>query len=261
MGHSGTLDPNVTGVLPATIENATKIIPVLLKSGKEYVAIMRIHTKIDKKRISDVINSFVGKIRQMPPVKSAVKRVLRERNIYSLEILEIDGQDVLFKTSVEAGTYIRTLCSDIGKSLGTKAHMQELRRTRAGPFTEDKCVILHDVKDAYEFWAESGEEKYLREAIKPLEFGVAHIKKIIIKDSAVSAVAHGAQLHVGGISKFERGITKEETIAIMSLKGELVALGISEMDSKDMEFKRAGVAANASRIVIGADVYPKMWKS
>ncbi|MBW6451799.1 MAG: RNA-guided pseudouridylation complex pseudouridine synthase subunit Cbf5 [DPANN group archaeon] len=261
VGHSGTLDPHVTGVLPTTIDNATKIIPVLLNSGKEYVAIMRLHKEVDENQIRTVMNDFVGIITQMPPVKSAVKRELRDRHIYSLNILEIDGQDVLFRTSVEAGTYIRTLCVDIGKKLGVNAHMHELRRTRAGPFKEDKTIILHDLKDAYMFWKESGEEKYLREIIKPIEFGVQHLKKVIIKDSAVSAIAHGAPLHIVGLVKFNKNISTDEIIAIMSLKGELVALGSAQMTSKDMEFKRKGVVSKTTRIIIKQDTYPKMWKT
>ena len=103
----------------------------------------------------------------MPPVKSAVKREMRTRNIYYSTIYEIDGRDVLFRIGCEAGTYVRTYCHDIGEALGCGAHMAELRRTRVGPFDErnNDLVNLHDLTDAYHFYIEDGDESYLREAI------------------------------------------------------------------------------------------------
>ena len=128
-GHSGTLDPAVTGILPVALENATRIVQALLKAGKEYIGIMHIHKEIDEKEIRKVCNEFIGKIKQKPPLKSAVKRVERYREVYYLEILEIDGKDVLFRIGCEAGMYIRKLVYQIGQKLGTGAHMAELRRT------------------------------------------------------------------------------------------------------------------------------------
>lgn len=109
-GHSGTLDPKVTGVLPVMLGNATKIANVLLKAGKEYVCIMRLHQQESKGKIRKAAAEFVGTIYQRPPLRSSVKRRLRTRQIYYLDILEIDGQDVLFRVGCQAGTYIRKLC-------------------------------------------------------------------------------------------------------------------------------------------------------
>ena len=142
-GHGGSLDPNVTGVLPITLSNATRLSQVFLKGGKEYIGIMHIHKDIDDASIRKVQQSFIGKIMQLPPVRSAVKRQLREREIYTFDILEITGKDVLFRVSCEAGTYIRKLCTDFGDALKTGAHMLELRRTRASHLKEDLCVPLH----------------------------------------------------------------------------------------------------------------------
>src|SRR3989344_1356775 len=109
-GHSGSLDPNVTGCLPIALEDATRIVHYLLKSGKEYVCLMHLHADVTQSKIHKIMQSTIGKIKQLPPIKSAVKRQLREREIYYLEILEIDGKDVLFKIGCEAGTYIRKYC-------------------------------------------------------------------------------------------------------------------------------------------------------
>src|SRR5512136_718326 len=164
-GHGGTLDPAVTGVLPVALGDAARALQVLLVAGKEYVAFMKLHKEVEEKRIREVCQSFVGEISQMPPLRSAVKRVRRTREVYYLEILEIQGTEVLFRVGCEAGTYIRTLCVDIGRKLGCGAQLMELRRTRVGTITEASSVTLQDLKDAYIFWKEDGDEKGLRTTI------------------------------------------------------------------------------------------------
>ncbi len=258
-GHSGTLDPGVTGVLPILLENATKIIPALVRGRKEYICLMQFHADVPKKQVEETAKFFTGKIEQMPPVKSAVKRQLRTREIYSLDILEIQKRYVLFLAETEAGTYIRTLCTDFGKKIKTQAHMQELRRTKAGSLPETQSHTLQDVKDAWEFYKTEKDEKYLRDIIKPLETGVAHLQKIIIKDSAISAICHGAPLHTGGIVKYTKDIKKDDTIAIMSLKGELVALGKSTMDSDMIQKTIKDRVLYVTRVVMPADTYPRTW--
>ncbi|MEA3229442.1 MAG: RNA-guided pseudouridylation complex pseudouridine synthase subunit Cbf5 [archaeon] len=260
VGHAGTLDPNVTGVLPSLINNSTKITSLLLTEGKEYVFIMKLHEAVSKAKIREAVNDFIGTIIQMPPVKSAVKRRLRQRNIYSLEILDILDKDVLLRADVQAGTYIRTLCVDLGKNMGIKAHMDSLRRIRAGPFIEMQAVTLHDLKDAYETWKETGDESGLREIIKPVEFGVKHVKKLLVKDSTVAALCYGAPLHVGGISQFSAGIQVDDAVAVMTLKGELVGIGNAVMMSEDIASKKKGVAAVLKRIMMDENIYPRAWK-
>lgn len=258
-GQSGTLDPNVTGVLPTMVDNATKIAPALISREKEYVAIMRLHKEVSEERIRETAAKLVGTISQTPPKKSAVKRVERKRQLYGLDVLEVSGREVLFRARTEAGTYIRNLCIDFGREMGVPSHMQELRRVMAGPFTEDQCVRLHDLKDAYEFFKEDGKENLLREVVKPVEFGVKHLGAVTIKDSAVSAVCNGAPLAVGGVCGIKSGIIAGDLIAIMSLKGELVALGRAASSSEEMFHKRAGIAASVDRVVMDKGVYPK-WK-
>ena len=102
------------------------------------------------------------RIYQTPPVRSAVKRQLRVRTIHALEVLEISGRDVLFRVDCDAGTYIRTLCVDIGDALAVGASMEDLRRTRSGNMTEDDAFTLQDIKDAYVEWKEEGDDAWLR---------------------------------------------------------------------------------------------------
>ena len=95
-GHSGTLDPAVTGVLPIALGRGTRIVQALLTAGKEYIAIMHLHKAVEEKILLETIQqNFLGKIMQMPPLKSSVKWQLRPRTIYYFEILEIEGNDVL----------------------------------------------------------------------------------------------------------------------------------------------------------------------
>ena len=108
--HAGSLDPKVTGLLPALLGRATKAVPALRLSGKEYVCLLKLHKEMPQKLVRKVCEEFTGPIYQMPPIKSAVKRVIRIRTIYYLEVLEIEGSFVLFRVGCEAGTYIRKLC-------------------------------------------------------------------------------------------------------------------------------------------------------
>src|SRR3989338_1120307 len=257
-GHSGSLDPAVTGVVAIGLGKSTKVVNYLLKAGKEYVCIMHIHKPVDEEKIRKTIQGFVGKIEQLPPVKSAVKRQKRTKNIYYIEILEIDGQDVLFKVGCEAGTYIRKLCHDIGLKLKIGAHMSELRRTKVGPFDETTSATLHDLKDAFVFWKENGEEKELKKIIQPMENAVAHLKKIWVLDSTINSVCHGASLKVPGISKLDSGIKKEDTIAIMTLKEEFVATGIAEMSSEEIMKSEKGIAVKLERVFMEPSVNLKV---
>jgi len=259
-GHTGTLDPRVTGVLPIMIEQATKLVQILQGSEKEYVCLMRLHGDVRREDIERVMKMFEGKIYQRPPLKSAVKKRLRIREVKKIEILEIDGRDVLFKVTTEAGTYIRKLCTDIGEVLGCGAHMQELRRTRTGIFTEDMSYTLQDLLDAYVFWKEEGEEKYLRQIIKPMELAIADIPKVIVKDTAVDAICHGADLTARGICYIEKTVKKGRRVAIFTLKGELVALGVATMDAEEMLRAKKGVVVDVTRVIMERGVYPRAWK-
>ena len=254
-GHSGTLDPNVVGVLPVALERGTRIVQGLLTAGKEYIAIMHLHKEVDEKTLRETIQkNFIGKILQMPPIKSSVKRQLRPRTIYYFDILEIDGQDVLFKVGTEAGTYIRKLIHDIGQKLKTGAHMAELRRTKAGPFDESTLVTLQELIDSYHYWKEEQNEKFIRKAIQPLEAGANHLPKAWVFDTTVESLCHGSDLKVPGIGKVNDKINKDDIVAIMTLKNELVAIGTAQMNSTEMTGEK-GVAVRTEKVFMNPGTY------
>lgn len=220
---------------------------------------MHIHTLIDENTIRKTLSDFIGKIKQMPPKKSAVKRQLRTREIYYLEILEIKDQDVLFRVGCEAGTYIRTLCVNLGKAMNTKAHMQELVRTKVAHFTQEDWISLHDLKDAVEEYKE-GNETDLRKIIYPVERAVDSLPKIYLLDSAVDSICHGAFLSTPGVAKLDSDIEVNDLVAIMTLKNELVGLGIAKMNSQNILKQERGVAVTNTRIYMETNTYPKFTK-
>ena len=259
-GHGGTLDPAVTGVLPTALGDATRALQVLLLAGKEYVGLMKLHKQVEKKRIKEVCKSFVGEIYQTPPLRSAVKRVRRKRHIYYFEIIQIRGSEILFRVGCEAGTYIRTLCVDIGKKLGCNAHLAELRRTRVGSILEENCVTLQDVKDAYIFWKEEKDESEIREKIMPMEQLLNHVPKIVVRDSAVDALCHGANLAIPGVVEIDTEIKKGDMAAVLTLKGEGVALVHSLLSTEEIIQKDSGLCATLERVLMNKGTYPSVWK-
>jgi H/ACA ribonucleoprotein complex subunit 4 len=263
IGHGGTLDPKVTGILPITLEEATKMVQALLYSGKEYVCVLKLHGDVDEPSIKHVLGIFEDEIYQRPPLRSSVKRALRTRRIYYIDYLERDGRNVLFKVGCEGGTYIRKLCYDIGEILGVGGHMQELRRTRAGPFleTSPKCVTLHDVAYWFGEFERTKDQSYLQKFIDPMENALMHIPRVIVRDSAVDALCHGANLTAPGVLQVDSGIVKGNIVAIFTLKGEAVALGRAQVSTQDMLDLRHGTVATLARVLMPRNIYPKVWKS
>ena len=262
IGHGGTLDPKVTGLLPITLEDSTKIVQALLYSGKEYVCVMKLHGNVNEEPVRKVLEEFEDVIYQRPPLRSSVKRQLRTRRIYYADFMELDGRNVLFKVGCEGGTYIRKLCYDIGEILGTGAHMQELRRTRAGPFVEDNNkVTLHEVAYWFAEWEEKKEEKILRKFIQPMETALALLPKIVVRDSAVDALCHGANLTAPGVLSVESGMVKGSIAAVFTLKGEAVALAETLISAEETLDLKHGTVAALQRVLMPRGTYPKVWKS
>jgi len=264
-GHGGTLDPKVTGVLPIALEKSTKVLQYLLTAGKEYVAVMHLHKPVDFEKVRELEKVFVGEILQMPPVRSAVKRRLRKRKIYYLKIIEYDEErkNVLFKVGTEAGTYIRTLCVQMGKWLGVGAHMIALRRTKAGSFNEDDSVSMVGVKDAYFIWKKTGDDSYLRKVITPVEYSVNHLPKVYVDDVAASAILYGAKVLLPGIVKAQR-FEKNESVAIFTMKNELIAIGKALVSFDEMlklkEEKGKGEIIKTDTVLKDRDYFPPLWK-
>ena len=253
----------MTGILPITLEDSTKIVQALLYSGKEYVCVMKLHGDAEEEQIKKVLLEFEDEIYQRPPLRSSVKRQLRTRRIYYVDYFEMNQRNVLFKVGCEGGTYIRKLCYDVGEILGVGAHMQELRRTRAGPFTENgnRKVTLHEVAYWFGEWKEKKEDQTLKKFIQPMENALALLPRIIVRDSAVDALCHGANLTAPGVLSMDSGITNDSIIAIFTLKGEAIALAKALQSTEEIVKLDHGTVATLQRVVMPRGTYPKVWRS
>ncbi|KAA0147908.1 hypothetical protein FNF27_00749 [Cafeteria roenbergensis] len=262
-GHSGTLDPKVTGCLIVCIDRATRLVKSQQSAGKEYVAVVRLHGAIESEAVlARGIEKLTGALFQRPPLISAVKRQLRIRTIYKSKLFEFDTDRNLgvFWVSCEAGTYIRTLCVHLGLVTGVGGHMQELRRVRSGAMDENKhLVTMHDVLDAQWQFDKTKDETYLRRVVKPLEILLTGFKRVVVKDSAVNAICYGAKLMIPGLLRFADDIGVNEEIVIMTTKGEAVAVGIALMTTSVMATVDHGAVAKIKRVIMERDVYPRRW--
>ncbi|KEH30544.1 putative tRNA pseudouridine(55) synthase [Medicago truncatula] len=263
-GHSGTLDPKVTGNLIVCIDRATRLVKSQQGAGKEYVCIARLHSAVpDVAKVARALETLTGAVFQRPPLISAVKRQLRIRTIYESKMLEYDAEKhlVVFWISCEAGTYVRTMCVHLGLVLGVGGHMQELRRVRSGIMGEkDNMVTMHDVMDAqYVYDKEKSDETYLRRVVMPLEVLLTSYKRLVVKDSAVNAICYGAKLMIPGLLRFENDIEPGEEVVLMTTKGEAIALGIAEMTTAVMATCDHGIVAKIKRVVMDRDTYPRKW--
>ena len=260
-GYSGTLDPNVTGLLPIALNAANKALSLLLIGGKEYVALMYLHKSISIETLNKAFAEFTGKIMQLPPVRSHVKRQYREREIYYSEILEVDDKQVLFKVGVESGTYIRKLIHDIGEKLGIGAHMVELRRTKVSTITEkDSLITLQDLDDAMYYYEQDGDERFISYCIQNIEDAIGFLPKVFVSDSAVDTICNGSPLAIPGIVKMNR-FEPEERIFISTLKGELIALGNSIISSEGIKVGGKGIAVKTDSVIMKSGTYPKYTKA
>jgi H/ACA ribonucleoprotein complex subunit 4 len=231
-------------------------------AGKEYVCVMKLHSQVPQNKIEKILEEFQGPIYQRPPVRSSVKRRLRTRTIYYNKFMEMNERNVLFKVGCEAGTYIRKLCYDIGEALGCGAHMQELRRTRAGPFIEDESLVtLHDISYLFSQWQETKDEALLRKFIYPMEKALQLMPKINVRDSAVDALCHGAHLTAPGVLSLDSGIKIGDTVAVFTQKGEAVTIAKAFVSSEKMLKMDYGFVAKTKRVLMPRGMYPKMWRS
>lgn len=262
IGHSGTLDPQVSGVLPLGLGEATKALGVLLYGPKEYHALGRLHSLPSKEKLKEVINSFTGEIFQKPPQRSAVLRQTRTRIIHEFEILEQKERLLLTRILCESGTYIRKLYYDIGEILGPGATMIELRRTRVDQFREsDGLVTLHELANAFSLWKENQDESKLRNMIKPIESALSQLKSVVVRDSAVDAMCHGAQLAIPGILQISSSLKKGDLVGIYTQKGEIVALAESMMSEEEIRDATKGYAFETKRIIMAPNTYPRKWRT
>jgi H/ACA ribonucleoprotein complex subunit 4 len=263
-GHSGTLDPKVTGCLIVCVDRATRLVKAQQSAGKEYVAVIRLHEALeDSKVLTRAIETTLrGALFQRPPLISAVKRQLRIRTIYDSKLLEFDTERNLgvFWIQCEAGTYIRTLCVHAGLLVGTGGHMQELRRVKSGVLSEvDNLTTMHDVMDAQHVYDTTKDESYLRRVVMPLEILLTNFKRVVVKDSAVNAICYGAKLMIPGLLRFADGIEINQEVVLMTTKGEAIAVAVAQMTTSVMATVDHGVVAKIKRVIMERDVYPRRW--
>ncbi len=211
--HFGTLDPKTGGVLPVALNRACRLSTWLMRKDKTYVGIMRMHKEVEDSLLKEEMDKFVGRIKQIPPVKSKVRREERERSVKRFDVLERsdDRKDVLFLAETEAGTYIRKICSDLGEKIGG-AHMLELRRIKAGLFDEAESYSLYDLENAVKEY-EHGKDDRLRGMLIPGEIISRVMENVEIKQEAINVLFRGSPL----FKKFlEKGanIKNDEPVAV-----------------------------------------------
>ena len=262
IGHTGTLDPDATGVLCICVGKATKLAEYATEVEKEYRVVMRLgvitdtqdatgrviketeNFEITRDEIEEAFRKFTGSIKQIPPMYSAVKvggtplyklarkgkEISREaRDVYIKEIkfTEYSGALVKFDVVCSKGTYIRTLCFDIGNYLGVGAHMYSLERLRSGDFHMKDAVTIEEV-----------EELILSGTIKSkmisMDQAVAWMPFVRIKDSWNEGVRHGRALISEAVSETKGDFAKDSKVRIINNEGELISIGIAQYDSKDI---------------------------
>ncbi|KAK0417211.1 hypothetical protein QR680_012883 [Steinernema hermaphroditum] len=263
-GHSGTLDPKVSGCLIVCIDRATRLAKSQQGAGKEYVCIFRLHETVeDSSKIKQVLEKLTGAQFQRPPLISAVKRQLRVRSVYETKLVEfLPEQNMgIYWLSCEAGTYVRTHVVHLGLLLGCGAQMQELRRVRSGVTSEhDQLVTMHDILDAQFLKTNHNDESYLRHIIRPLEALLTGHKRLIMKDSAVNAICYGAKILIPGLLRFEDGIEIGQEIVVCTTKGEAICIATAQMTTGTIGLVDHGIVAKIKRVIMDRDVYPRKWK-
>jgi H/ACA ribonucleoprotein complex subunit 4 len=139
--------------------------------------------------------------------------------------------------------------------------MVELRRTRVGPLDEKRGIVtLHELDIAMQRWREQGDESELRRVIWPIESCLDGIRRVVVKDSAVDAICHGAMLAVPGVISLSKGISKGETVVLLTAKGELIGIGEASMSTDEVKAAEKGIAFPVRRVIMDQGTYPKMWK-
>ena len=261
IGHSGTLDPQVSGVLPLGLGEGTKALGVLLLGPKEYHALGRLHSLPPKEKLEQTLDLFRGEIFQKPPQRSAVVRQTRTRTVYELELLEQKERLILLRVLCEAGTYIRKLYYDIGEILGPGGSMIELRRSRVHQFSENNLVTMHELADAFATWKETEDSNKLAQMILPIEYALSEIKSVVIRDSAIDSLCHGAQLAIPGILEISPGLEQGDLVGVYSQKGEIVALAESLLSENEIKDNTKGYAFQTKRIIMKPNTYPKNWRT
>ncbi len=258
-GHAGTLDPNVSGLLWIGLGRALHLVPLVLEFSKTYLGVVTFHGEVAGERLERVLAEFTGPIYQTPPVRSAVKRERRVRTIHRLELVERDGPRALVRVVAESGTYVRTLAVDLGDALGIGAHLEELRRTATGRFTEKEAVPLTALADARAAWHD-GDPAPMLAHLHPIEEVWREFPQLVLKDAAAAAVAHGAPLAGGGVRSVSRSFARDARVVLLGRTGELVATGVALRASEELRAARPGWVIGDLRVFADPRRYPPLWR-
>jgi tRNA pseudouridine55 synthase len=257
VGHGGTLDPAATGVLPVLIGRGTRIAEYLVEWDKEYRAVLRLGETTDTQdatgtvtarqptdglteaAVHQAVEQFRGSIRQVPPMYSAVKiagvplyksaragkTVAREARtvvIHALDVLAIDGRDVTLRVVCSKGTYVRTLCADLGDALGVGGHLLWLERRRVGPLTVEEAITVEDVATCLALGRLADHVKSLDQALKDLP-------AVEVDASAAERVLHGAPIPLARLRRSgadgDRAGGAGMPVRIRDSGGRLLAIG------------------------------------
>lgn len=259
LGHGGTLDPFATGVLPLMAGKSMKLTKGILKTDKSYIAVLKFSKIPSSEELENVMTKLTGRIYNVPPEISAVKVQVRTRNIFKFELIEHIEKEAVVRISCEAGTYIRTMARDMGLMLGYQVELKELRRENSGRFSLLDCVTLQQIADAVWLWKECNNPEALNKIIHPTEKLLLDKPYIIVKDSAASALCHGAPLLRPGLVEVGEELSSGLEVAAFTTKNEVV--GIVKMSKSFSEISSidSGEIGKPVMILMEQDRYPPQW--
>lgn len=259
LGHGGTLDPFATGVLPLMSGKAMRLTKQILEHDKTYIAVFQFKNDVEQDALDAVMKQLTGRIYNVPPEISAVRVQVRTRKIHDFSLLDQSSKRIVARIRCEAGTYIRTMARDMGLFLDQPVELKELRREDSGRFTLEDCVQLHEIADAVWLWKECNEGEALLRMLHPTEKLLAGLPRIVVKDSAVAALAHGAPLLRPGIVSIPSDLTSGQNVLVTSMKGEAVCFVKVNCDSESITNMEKGEIARPSAVLMNDDVYPRRW--
>ena len=240
LGHGGTLDPFATGVLPLMAGKSMKLTKGILKTDKSYIAVLKFSQAPSTQELETVMTNLTGRIYNVPPEISAVKVQVRTRRIFKFELIEHNDREAVARIACEAGTYIRTIARDMGLMLGYGVELKELRRENSGRFSLADCVTLQQIADAVWLWKECDNPNALSKIIHPTEKLLLDKPYIIVKDSAASALCHGAPLLRPGLVEIDETLSSGLEVAAFTTKNEIVGIVKMSKDYSEISASESG---------------------
>lgn len=271
VGHTGTLDPQATGVLPICVGRATKISQFLLAADKEYQIIMRLgvatdtqdasgkvieegpYQEITREYFLTVLERFTGEIEQIPPMFSAKKqggvrlyqlarkgeevaREARQVRILALDLLDFQPPLVTLRVHCSKGTYARALCHDMGKELGCGAHLYQLCRLRTGNFALGQAITLENLKEAVAAGS-------LEAVLVPIQEALSHMPEVLINPRSGRKIANGAAIPAGVVVSYPDGVMADTLVRVLGYKRKLLSVAKTLQSSEEFRSMKPGLIA------------------